>query len=157
MNFKVLQQLKNLTRFWRCVELLYVSCLDSLERLSFISPVGWGCRIHRLHFCRRIRLPSKCPGYDTKQSDDEDPVILELWGMWSIPSLPLLPGLLWQVSIYGTNRAVQHLNCRLWQEQTNDLCKTELLEIEQFNHFNCVKTNDCLIELLVLNSNTWKH
>ena len=33
-----------------------------------------------------------CPGYDTKQSDGEVPVMLEFWGMWSIPLLPLLPG-----------------------------------------------------------------
>ena len=33
-------------------------------------------------------MPKKqCPGYDTKQSDGEVPVILELWGMQSIPSL----------------------------------------------------------------------
>ena len=37
----------------------------------------------------------ECPGYDTKQSDGELPVILELWGMRSTPSLPSLPGLLW--------------------------------------------------------------
>ena len=35
------------------------------------------------------------PAYDTKQSDGEAPVILELWGMWNTPSLPLLPGVLW--------------------------------------------------------------
>ena len=34
--------------------------------------------------------PNKCPGYDTKQSDGEVPVILELWGMRSTPSLPSL-------------------------------------------------------------------
>ena len=34
----------------------------------------------------------KCPGSDTKQSDAEAPVILELWGMQSMPSLPSLPG-----------------------------------------------------------------
>ena len=38
---------------------------------------------------------NRCPGYDTKQSDGEVPVMLELWGMQSTPSLPLLPGLLW--------------------------------------------------------------
>ena len=48
--------------------------------------VGWGCRIHRLLLCR---------GYDTKQSDCEVPAVLELWGMWSTPSLPSLPGPLW--------------------------------------------------------------
>ena len=37
-------------------------------------------------------LPYKCPGYDTKQSDGEVPVMLELWGMQSTPSLPSLPG-----------------------------------------------------------------
>ena len=36
-----------------------------------------------------------CPGYDTKQSHGEVPVMLELWGMRSTPSLPLLPGPLW--------------------------------------------------------------
>ena len=37
----------------------------------------------------------ECPGYDTKQSDAEVPAMLELWGMRSTPSLPLLPGPLW--------------------------------------------------------------
>ena len=37
------------------------------------SPVGWGCRTHWLHLCRRV-IPSlnlKCLGYDTKSSDGE--------------------------------------------------------------------------------------
>ena len=38
---------------------------------------------------------NKCPGYDTKQSDGEVPVMLELWGMQSTPSLPSLSGPLW--------------------------------------------------------------
>ena len=37
----------------------------------------------------------ECPGYDTKQSDGEVPVMLEFWGMRSTPLLPLLPGPLW--------------------------------------------------------------
>ena len=36
--------------------------------------------------------PNECPVYDTKQSDGEVPVVLELWGMRSTPLLPLLPG-----------------------------------------------------------------
>ena len=36
--------------------------------------------------------PNECPGYDTKQSDGEVPVMQELWGMRSTPSLPSLPG-----------------------------------------------------------------
>ena len=39
--------------------------------------------------------PNESPGYDTKQFDGEVPVMLELWGMWSTPSLPLLPGPVW--------------------------------------------------------------
>ena len=37
----------------------------------------------------------ECSGYDTKQSDGEAPLILELWGMQSAPSLPSLSGPLW--------------------------------------------------------------
>ena len=42
-----------------------------------------------------VITPNECPGYGTKQSDGEVPVMLELWGMQSTPSLPLLPGPLW--------------------------------------------------------------
>ena len=38
-------------------------------------PVSWGCRIHQLHFCRKLRLPKKCPGYDIKPLDSESPVL----------------------------------------------------------------------------------
>ena len=45
----------------------------------------------------RVRSPppNVCSGYDTKQSDGEVPVMLKLWGLWSAPLLPLLPGPLW--------------------------------------------------------------
>ena len=36
--------------------------------------------------------PNECPGYDTKQSDGVDQVMLELWGMRSTPLLPSLSG-----------------------------------------------------------------
>ena len=39
--------------------------------------------------------PNECPEYDTKKSVARVPVMLEFWGMWSTPSLPLLPGPLW--------------------------------------------------------------
>ena len=50
---------------------------------------------------------NKPPEYDTKLSDGEA-AVLDLWGMWSIPSLPLLPGTLrpevvvyvWVLSMY---------------------------------------------------------
>ena len=85
---------------------------------QMICPFGWGCRIHRLLLCRGVRPPhpNKFPRYDTKQSDGEVPVMLELSGMWSTPSLPFLPGPLWpgmvapdKGPIYGLNRT----NCIL--------------------------------------------
>ena len=57
-------------------------------------PVSWGCRIHRQHLCRGIKLSfNECVGYDIKQSESDIPVMLEFWGMQSTLSLPLLSGL----------------------------------------------------------------
>ena len=36
---------------------------------------------------------NECPVYDTKQSDGQVSTMLELWWMWSTPSLPSLLGL----------------------------------------------------------------
>ena len=54
---------------------------------------------------------NKCPGYDTKQSEGEATVMLELWGKWSTPLLPTLQGPLWprvvapdKGPIFGLNR-----------------------------------------------------
>ena len=37
----------------------------------------------------------KCPGYNSKQSDGEAPVMLKLLGIQSAPSLTSLQGALW--------------------------------------------------------------
>ncbi len=42
-----------------------------------------------------LQTPNECPGYNTKQSDGEVPVMLEPWGIRSTSSLPLFPGPLW--------------------------------------------------------------
>ena len=64
----------------------------------FNCPVGWGCRMRRLHLRRGVGTPppNECPGYDSKQPDGEVPLMLRLWGIRSTPSLPLLPGPLWR-------------------------------------------------------------
>ena len=81
---------------WKSTLEMVVLMIEQCERPTHhISPVGWGCKIHRLLPCRGVRLPNECPGYDTKQSDSEVSVILELWGMQNTPSLPSLPGPLW--------------------------------------------------------------
>ena len=58
-------------------------------------PVGWVWRIYRLHLCRGVKPYNESRGYDTKKSDGEAPVMQELWGIQSIPSLPSLTGPLW--------------------------------------------------------------
>ena len=49
--------------------------------------------------------PKECSGYDTKQSDSEILVLLELWGMQSTPSWPSLPTLLWS-GVVAPDRAL---------------------------------------------------
>ena len=71
-----------------------------------MRPVDWGCRIRRLHLCRVVRHPhNECPVYDIKKSDSEAPVILELWGMQSILSLPFFLGPLWP-GMVASNRVL---------------------------------------------------
>ena len=63
---------------------------------SVYCSVSWSGRIHWLHLCRGVRHPTnECPRYDTKQSDDQVPVMQEVWAMWITSSLPSLPGPLW--------------------------------------------------------------
>ena len=59
-------------------------------------------------------ISNECPEYDIKQSDVEAPVMLELWGMQSTPSLPSLPGALW-LGVVAPDRVLSmgqiELNC----------------------------------------------
>ena len=81
--------------------------------LSMACPVGWGFWIHKLLLCRGVRPPSnECPGYDTKQSDDEVSVMLDLWGM---QSTPLLPGPFWPGVVAHDKGPINGLNrTKLW-------------------------------------------
>ena len=85
-----------ITKSSRMIEIKGGACISESRRILCVSfsrfPVGWVCRIHRLHLCRGVRPPHECRGYDTKQSDGEVLVMQELWGMRSTPSLPLLTG-----------------------------------------------------------------
>ena len=49
-----------------------------------------------MQLCKGLKHPcNDCPRYDTKQSDGEVPIMVALWGMQSILSLPSLTGPLW--------------------------------------------------------------
>ena len=71
------------------LKVLYIVMIQRI--LQFACPVGWCCRIHWLLLCRKVRLPTPTSILDTKQSDGEVTVMLELWGMLSTSSLPMLP------------------------------------------------------------------
>ena len=96
-------------------------------------PVSWGCRIHWLLSCRGVRPLQWVSWYDTKQSDGEVPVMLELGGIGSTSLLPshsrpLWPHVVTPDSILSMGQIV--LNCIL--------ILNELLEIELFWHLDCV-------------------
>ena len=50
------------------------------------------------------QTPNDWSWYDIKKSDGET-LALEIWGMWSTHSLPLLPGPLWTGSV-GSDRVL---------------------------------------------------
>ena len=52
-----------------------------ISKAEVIGPVGWGCKIHRLHHCREVKLPHVCPAYDTKQSNGKASIMLKLCRM----------------------------------------------------------------------------
>ena len=72
-------------------------CVITPSSQMIVSPCGWSCRMHWLHLCRGYdpHPANECLRNDYKQSNSEAPVILDLWGMWSIPSLLLLSGPFW--------------------------------------------------------------
>ena len=61
-----------------------------------ICLVGQDCKLHRLYLCKGL-IPhhNECREYDTKQSDGEVSLMMELSAMQSASSLPSLPGPLW--------------------------------------------------------------
>ena len=102
--------------------------------------VGWGCKLHQLHLCRKVR-PNKCPGYDTKPSDVEAP-LLELWEIWNTSSLPLIQGPLWpevvvpvRVQFIGQIQLFHHSLCFLKifnYVQTNELWLSKKCYLQTF-------------------------
>ena len=110
---------------------------------TMTCPVHWGCRIHQLHLCRRVRLPpSECPGYDTKSSHGEVLVMLELWGMWSTPSLPslqgpLLPGVVEPDRVLSMGQI--KLNCVLMLNWITWNGTDLMFKLHPYAKLNCLK------------------
>ena len=87
------------------------------------SQAGWGSRIHQLLLFRGVTpLSNECPGYSTKQSDGKAPVMLELLGMQSTPSLSSLPGPLWP-KVVAFDKVLSMGQIELFDRvQTSHLC-----------------------------------
>ena len=59
--------------FWR-----YLHQIKNKEQKIIGENTTCLFRIHRMHLCREVTpFTKECPGYDTKQSDGEVPVLLE--------------------------------------------------------------------------------
>ena len=100
MPFSMLQQFFLLHRFyWSFLFIYYAQFLFSSYLKSFaLHRFYWSflfCHAYLHVTYNSSRSINECPGYDTKQSDGEVPVMLEPWGIQSSSSLPLLPGLSW--------------------------------------------------------------
>ena len=160
-NYKILYRLfqKNWYLKWYCTLVPRKLVMWYLYHFNHWSsnvhcPVGWGCRIHQLHLCRGVTpLPNDCPEYDTKQSDGEVLVMLEPWGIWSIPSLPLLPGSLWpgmlapdMGPIYGLDwtNGILMLNWIAWNRNVFD---------KPYLYLNCV----LMLNWIILNKTVFWH
>ena len=98
--------------WWILVDsFLFETARESSVSHSSRSLFGWGCKIHRLHFCRGVRPHlNECPGYDIKQSVSEAAVMLTFWGIVIAPrSILALSSSTWKGAINGSNRTVWHL------------------------------------------------
>ena len=108
------------------------------------GPVGWGYRTHRLHLCSGVRLPQLVSRYDTKQSDGQAPLMLELWGMRSTSLLPSLPGPLWpEVLVY--DRVQIELYCVLILNRIVWNRTVLTFKLRTYAKMNCLKSNSLWI------------
>ena len=100
--FTVSMEINKKPSFW-CIfhkmfhDMPFLVYIFYIVNQRFSGSVSWGYRIHWLHLCRGVTSPpQQVPSwYDIKQSDGKASIILKLWGMWSNPWLPSLPGPLW--------------------------------------------------------------
>ena len=74
---------------------LLLSAGPSMSCMSYSVALLAGGVEYTVASLLRVKNPphQRVSWYDIKQSDGEASVMLELWGMWSTPSLPSLSGL----------------------------------------------------------------
>ena len=104
-----------------------------------------------LHLCSGVRsLPTRSPGYDIKPTDSEAPA-LGIWGMWSTPLLPLLPGPLWP-GMVATDRVLSM--CQIEQTVCKQVTDVKLwpLYSNTWNHFTVCKKKQTQARLRMLST-----
>ena len=60
-----------------------------------MAELAWAVEYTDCIYAEGYETPNECPGYEIKKSEGKAPVMMELWGMWSSPSLLSLSALLW--------------------------------------------------------------
>ena len=104
----------------------YVTLNNLMVRIQF-----WNLKYTDCISAEEQDSPNVCPRYDSKQSDSEGSIMLELWGMRSTSSLPSLLGPLWP--------RVAASDWVLFMDQIElkfvYFCQTELFKIELFLTF----------------------
>ena len=127
--------------YFSAIQFIMAYIVFHLISFSFRCQFGWGYRVHRLLFCIGVRPHHECPGYDTKQSDSEASVMLELWGMWNTILLPSLEGPLWP-GVVASDRVLSvdqmELNCVL---MLNWIVSSGTV----FWHLNCVLMSNWIV------------
>ena len=101
-------------------------------------------------------IPNEYPWYDSKQSDGKIPVMLELCGMRSTPSLPSLPSPLWP-RVIAPDRVLSmgqiELNCILMLNRIAWNRNVLTFKLRTYAKLNCLKWN-CLTKI-ILNRIVW--
>ena len=119
--------------YFLCVML----CITA-STINNLSPISWGCRIHRLHLCRVVRLPQQVPWiwpYTTKWWGFSNAGVL---GNVEYPSLPLLLVLLWP-SVVAPDRVLSKSQIeQIVSKQMTDV-KLWLLYSNIWNHLTVYK------------------
>ena len=118
-----------------------------------VAQSQWARAVEYTDYFSAENHSDKCPGYDTKQSDDEVPVMLELWGMRSSDSLQSFPDLPWP-EVIAPDRVLSmsqiELNCVLmlnWNvwSRTVLYAKLNCLKEDCFWHWTCVLRKNWIV------------
>ena len=138
------RQLRAISTIWyiyiyilKSASVVYNECKNYLY-LLLTCPVGLGCRIHWLHFCREVRPPPITSVLDMTLNN----LMVELWGQQITPSLPSLSGPLW-LRVVASDRFLSmgeiELNCVLMLNWITWNRTVLIFKLRTYAKLNCLK------------------